>query len=302
MKWLQISLEVDPELAEAVAELFSRDTPGNIAIEATHIHAVEEEDHPVSPLRVSAFIPIDEHLESIKHRIEQGLWHLGQIQTLPKPIFRTLHEEDWANSWRTHHRPLSIGKKFMILPPWISPSTGDRLPVILNPGMAFGTGTHPTTQLCLQAIETHLRAGQRVVDLGCGSGVLSIAAARLGASEVLAFDVDPEAVQVTEENIRLNHMLDRIQVKRGSLEDILREIRQDFIGPDLLVANILASTLLRMIKQGLHHAVRREGIAILSGILEDQLEPVLETAQAHCFQLVRILEQEDWRAIVLEVI
>ncbi|MCK4693459.1 MAG: 50S ribosomal protein L11 methyltransferase, partial [Anaerolineales bacterium] len=159
---------------------------------------------------------------------------------------------------------------------------------------------HPTTRLCLAALEDYLRPGQRVIDLGCGSGILSIAAARLGASQVYAWDIDPQAVQVARRNVSRNELSEIIQVKVGSLLEILAEGKQFTPTADLLLANILASTLEEMISTGLSHVVTVGGILILSGILDQQVKPLLATSDVHDLQLIETRVEDDWRALVLK--
>ncbi|UCF60105.1 MAG: 50S ribosomal protein L11 methyltransferase, partial [Anaerolineaceae bacterium] len=175
MNWLEVSSTVNGELAEAIAELFSRFASGGVAIESLGMEVDTSEVQSAGMVIVRAYIPVDNQLELIKERIEEGLWHLSQIQPLPQPSFRLIKEQDWSQAWKSHYHTMPVGQRLLISPAWSQPASGDRLHVILDPGMAFGTGTHPTTRLCLVAIEDHLQAGQQVIDLGCGSGILSIA-------------------------------------------------------------------------------------------------------------------------------
>ena len=300
MKWLEVSLTIDGELAEAVADLLARFASGGVALESYQIEDDDAEGHQIGPVSVRAYLPVDQHLQAQRQRLEEGLWHLGQIQSLPEPRYRLLPEEDWKNGWKEHHRSVQVGRRLIILPAWAQTPVGDRLPVILNPDMAFGTGTHPTTRLCLAALEDYLRPGQRVIDLGCGSGILSIAAARLGASQVYAWDIDPQAVQVAHSNVSRNELSEIIQVKVGSLLEILAEGTELTPTVDLLLANILASTLEEMIATGLSHVVTVGGILILSGILDLQVKSLLATSEMHSLQLIEILVEDDWRALVLK--
>ena len=300
MKWLEVSFTVDGELAEAIADLLARFASGGVALESNQIEDDDAEGHPISPVGVRAYLPVDEHLQAQQQRLEEGLWHLGQIQSLPEPCYRLLPEEDWKHAWKEHHHPVRVGRRLLILPTWSQAPVGDRLPVILNPDMAFGSGTHPTTRLCLAALEDYLRPGQTVIDLGCGSGILSIAAARLGASQVYAWDIDPQAVQVARRNVSRNELSEIIQVKVGSLLEILAEGKQFTPTADLLLANILASTLEEMISTGLSRVVTVGGILILSGILDQQVKPLLATSEVHDLQLVETRVEDDWRALVLK--
>ena len=300
MKWLEVSFTTDGELAEAIADLLARFASGGVAIESNQIEDDDAEGHPIDPVKVRAYMPADEHLQAQQRRLEEGLWHLRQIQPLPEPRYRWLPEEDWKHEWKEYHRPIQVGRRLFILPAWAQTPVGDRLPVILDPDMAFGTGTHPTTRLCLTALEDYLRPGQRVIDLGCGSGILSIAAARLGASQVYAWDIDPQAVRVAHSNVRQNELSEIIQVKVGSLLEILAEGSELTPAADLLLANILASTLEEMIITGLSHVVTVGGILILSGILDQQVKPLLSTCERYDLQQIEIRQEDDWRALVLK--
>lgn len=301
MNWLEVSATANGELAEAIAELFSRFAPGGVTIEGLRIEDDKSKDPAVGMVIVRAYLPVENQLELVRKRIEEGLWHLSQIQPLPRPSFRLIKEEDWSQAWKSHYHPIPIGKRLMILPAWSPPPSDDRLHVILNPGMAFGTGTHPTTRLCLMALEDYLHSGERVIDLGCGSGILSIAAARLGAGYVQAWDNDVKAVDAARENIRLNHLTRRITVEAGSLSELLARVEEIDHKADLLVANITASVLEEMIMAGLVRAVKERGIVILSGLLAPQLESLSATCDLHGLSHLKTLIEEDWRALVYKV-
>jgi ribosomal protein L11 methyltransferase len=301
LKWLEVSLTVNGELSEAIAELLARYSSGGVALEATLIEDDTAEGHPVGPIVVRAFLPADGKLQAQRRRLEEGLWHLGQIQPIPEPTYRLLEEEDWAHAWKTHYHPISIGRRLILIPSWCQIPVSDRLPLILDPGMAFGTGMHPTTRLCLAAIEDHLLPGQRVVDLGCGSGILSIAAARLGASHVLALDIDPHAVQVARSNVHRNGLTRNIQIKIGSLPELLATGSETNPPAHLLLANILEPVLEKMINDGLEQAVEAGGHLILSGILDHQVEYLLNACEQSNLELIETRAEDDWRALIFEV-
>ncbi len=301
MNWLEVSSTVNGELAEAIAELFSRFASGGVAIESLRTENDTSENQSVGMVIVRAYLPIEHQIELTKKRIEEGLWHLGQIQPIPRPSFRLIKEQDWSQAWKSHYHPIPVGKRLMITPAWSQPDTRDRLHVILSPGMAFGTGTHPTTRLCLMAIEDHLQSGQQVFDLGCGSGILSIAAAILGASYVHAWDNDAKAVEVARENVRLNQLTKHITVQPGSLPEILAKVEEIDQRADLLVANITAAVLEDMIKGGMVNAVNNGGTVILSGLLATQIETLSTICELHGLAHVETRAEEDWRALVYQV-
>jgi ribosomal protein L11 methyltransferase len=300
LNWLEISITVNGELVEAIAELFARFATDGVAIESMKSESDDSNDHPVGMVTVRAYVLADEQMELIRRQLEEGLWHLSQIQQFPAPTFRQLQEEDWAQAWKSHYYPVPIGQRLIILPAWSPVQDGKRSPVILNPGMAFGTGTHPTTRLCLMAIEDYLKSGQRMIDLGCGSGILSIAAARLGASHVQAWDNDPKAVEVARENVRINSLSRVIDVNLGSLPELLASVDENDHKVDLLVVNILPSVLERLIAAGMVRAVKGGGILILSGILAQQTAPLSTICVSHGLLHVETRSEEDWRALIFK--
>jgi ribosomal protein L11 methyltransferase len=295
VRWLEVSLTVTGELAEPVADLLARHVPGGVALEA------ERGESGAAPapgdVVVRAFLPLDDRVAAQRTQIEEGLWHLGQIAPLPRPAYREIAEQDWAEAWKTHYHPIPVGRRLLVLPAWLPVPQGDRLPLILDPGMAFGTGTHPSTQLCLTALEDYLQPGATVLDLGCGSGILGIAAARLGAARVVALDTDPVAVEATRQNAARNGVSEVIEAAEGSLEAAL-----DLLGPspsELTMANILSSVLETMLRDGLARTVGPDGVVILSGILADQVESMTRVAEAMGLRLLATLSDADWRALVL---
>jgi len=299
LKWLEVSLTVNGELAEAVADVFSRYAPNGVALQP-EVGKDESEPRAVSnQIKVLAYLQVDDSIHAKREGIDHGLWHLGQIQSLPAPAFRFIEEKDWSNLWKENYKPIPIGEKLLILPAWYPPPEGKRKAIVLDPGMAFGTGLHPTTQLCLAAMENHLTAGVSVVDLGCGSGILSIAAILFGARTVLAIDTDPIAVQNAQTNIERNGIIEQIRVEEGSLQYLLDDARHPD-QTDMLLANIYATILDELIDSGLFQAVRPGGIVILSGIMKNQADAI----QAKCESLdAKILEnrqQGDWVALVLQ--
>lgn len=228
MQWTEISVLCDGEAAEAVAELFNRfnsrpgDSQSGAVIEVGGFDAYGELTTPV--VTVSTYLPADDGER--RRQLEEGLWFLGRLYPIPEPTIRELAEEDWANAWKRHYQPTRIGQRLLIVPSWQVDELGEQgldeagqplLPVILDPGMAFGTGLHPSTRLCMAALEQHLRPGDQVLDVGCGSGVLSITAARLGAAVILATDIDPIAVAATEENCQRNGVVVQVTARTGSL-------------------------------------------------------------------------------------
>jgi ribosomal protein L11 methyltransferase len=297
LKWLSVSISLSGELAEPVSDLLSRHAPGGITIEAAPLL---KDSQKVKEVILSAYLPADNELDRRRKAIEEGLCHLSQIQKIPPLQFQWIDEKDWENEWKSHYHPISVGERFVIQPAWLALEETDRIPLIMDPGMAFGTGTHPTTQLCLEALEDHLQVGQPVIDLGCGSGILSIAAARLGASRVLALDIDPIAVQNTRENSLRNEVGHLIYVCQGSLDHLLSEAPSDRVPASLVLANILAKTLKEMLRSGLGEVITKEGTLILSGILDHQVSSIQLVCDEMGLALVDTLRLDDWRALIIK--
>ena len=296
--WLQVSLDVDGEMAEAAAEVLARYAPRGVVIESIAIRDTPDgPGAPVGPVRVYAFLPVDEHLEDTRHRLEQALWYLGCIRPLPRPAFQLIEEQDWTRVWKRHYRPVEIGSRLLLLPPWLEPPPGERIPVFIDPGMAFGTGTHPTTRLCLEIVGERAPVGGVVIDIGCGSGVLAIAALKLGAARALGVDTDPEAVAAARKNAELNGLGDRLLLGVGSVPAILAG-KFPLRRAPLVLANILAPVLVQLLEAGLADLLIPEGVLILSGILVDQEEQVLEAVWAQGLRLLARHQQGDWLALV----
>lgn len=298
--WFEVSLTVNGELAEAVAEVLRRFIPSGVAIESTAIYSdPEDEGYPIGPLRVCGYLPVDDQLEETRHKIEEALWYLGRISSLPDPQFRTVQEQDWAEAWKQHYHPIPIGQRLIIVPAWLESPDPVRIPIRMDPGMAFGTGTHPTTQLCLEIAETVLEEDSRrgaTIDIGCGSGILSVAALKLGSVRALGVDIDPRAVEVSLENAVLNGVADLYSTGTGSVVEVLRGDFSLQQAP-LVFANILAPVIFRLFEDGLAELVSDGGHLILSGILAEQEAGVLTAAQAHWMSLVTRQQINDWVAL-----
>jgi ribosomal protein L11 methyltransferase len=300
MNWLEVSLLVDGEMAEATAEVLARFAPNGVVIESTSIYASNEDPgYPIGPLRVYAYIEVDDQIEQTRQRIEQSLWYLGRIRELPEPSFKIIGETNWAEAWKQHYKPVSIGERLIIVPAWLDSPDEKRIPIRIDPGMAFGTGTHPTTQLCLELLETYTPSNGDVFDIGCGSGILSIAALKLGAARAYGVDVEAEAIPATQENAGSNGVSDNFHIALGSVEDIKAGIF-DIKQAPLVLANILAPILKRLLDGGMADLIAPGGVLILSGILEEQIDEMVAKINEHG---LRVIEQRliiDWVAIVVQ--
>ncbi|RPJ51132.1 MAG: 50S ribosomal protein L11 methyltransferase, partial [Chloroflexi bacterium] len=296
---IEISMTVDPELAEAVSELISRFVSNGVVVESgvTYNNA-EDEGTPFGPVRVFGYLAIDEHIEETRQRLEEGLWHLSQIQPLPEPAYRVIEDEDWMAAWKQHYHPIQIGKRLLILPAWIDDPNQGRIAVKIDPSMAFGTGTHPTTQLCMELLEDTVQPGKAAIDVGCGSGILSIGAVKLGAAPVLAVDIDNAAIRSTKENAQANGVLEQIETGIGSVKEIA-EGRFTIRKATLVLANILAPVIIRLFDDGLADLALPGGKMVLSGILAEQAQGVVEAAEKRGLKKEETRQIGDWVAILL---
>lgn len=297
---MEVSLKCSGELAEAVAEVFARYCPEGVVLDNVTRYDAEKHEHiPTGMMRVAAYLPQDDELESKKRSLEEALWYMGRIVPLPAPEFISIEDQDWMTVWKQNYQPLRVGKNWLILPAWLELPEGETRRVVrIDPAMAFGTGTHPSTQLCLLAIEDTIRPGQPVIDLGCGSGILSIAALKAGASQALAVDIDEQAVIATHANARINAIDEKVEAVQGSLADILTG-KYSIQQAPLVLANILAPVLIRLFDEGLADLIAPGGKLVLAGILENQAEDVLSAARARGLNLIAKYQQEDWVGLVV---
>ncbi len=304
VRWIQVKFVTDGELAEALADVLGRFVSNGIVVESvTEFDVHTQENIPTGRVAVSGYVPVDEHLEAAKQKMEEAFWHLGQIVPIPEPTYTPIRDQDWMAAWKKHYAPIPVGEKILILPAWQEPEQGeDRVLIRINPAMAFGTGTHPTTQLILVLLEKYIQPGQPLIDVGCGSGILSIAALKLGATQVVAVDVDGAAIVSTLENAGLNDISeDVLETGKGSVEEVLSE-RFSFNQAPLVLVNILATIILRLFDQNLADLVTPGGILLLSGILDHQEAEMVAKAEANGFKLLERISQADWIGLAFQKI
>jgi ribosomal protein L11 methyltransferase len=303
MNWLEVSLTVNGELAEAVAEVLARFAPNGVMTEQG-VKFVNDEDEGTAtgPITVRAYLPVDEHIEETRHKVEESLYYLGTIQPLPAAVFNLIADQNWMEAWKQHYKPILIGGRLVIVPAWLESPEPGRIAIRIDPGMAFGTGTHPTTQLCLELIEKSMQdlGGLKlnVMDIGSGSGILSIAALKLGAVAALGVDIDPESVRNSRENADINEIGKELILGTGSVKEIL-EGRFAFRTAPLVVANILAPVIIRLFDSGLADLLEPHGILLLSGILQGQTQSVMDAVQAKGLSLVEKRQMGDWVALAV---
>lgn len=317
--WLEVSLLVNGELAEAVADVLARFAPNGVVTESTGVKFLDEENEGVAvgPISVRAYLEVNDQLEETRQKLEEALFYLGMIQPLPAPVYKQIADQNWMEAWKEHYKPIPIGKRLMIVPAWMESPEPTRIPIKIDPGMAFGTGTHPTTQLCLELIEkTMEERGKKkedddssftpafapgasafhlssLIDIGCGSGILSIAALKLGAQTALGVDIDIESVRNSRENADKNGIGAELVLGQGSVAEV-RVGQFAFASAPLVVANILAPVIIRLFDAGLADLIEAGGAVILSGILSEQAEKVIEAVQAKGLVLTEQRQMGDW--------
>jgi len=296
--WLELSSVSEPEAADAVAEVFGRWGRG-VAIDQPVLNAPDGDGGWIDPNQnvvVKTYIPVDEEAEEKRRLLEEAAWHLGRLRHVEPLQTRVIAEEDWANAWKRFFFPHRVGKRLVIVPSWRRRARGpDDLVIRLDPGMAFGTGLHPTTRMCLALLEELVTPGDRVLDFGCGSAILSIAAARLGALRIEAMDVDAIAVEVAQENTRRNKVVRKIHIRKATVEPGVPVPGAPF---DVVAANISAFVLKNAV-QGLTDATKPGRPAILSGILVSGVDDVRATYEAAGWQHVETRVEGEWTAMVV---
>ena len=326
-RWLEVAISVDPELVEPVGAVFHTWGQGGVLVEEDLEILPEERGiarRPDRPVRLVTYLPADDLAGERLTKLQEALGHLHAICPLPEIDLRVVDQGDWANAWKEHFPVHRLGRWTIIKPSWraYDPGPGD-LVIVLDPGMAFGTGLHPTTQTCAELVEDLVRPGARVLDLGTGSGILAIQAAHLGARIVDAWDVDPTAAEVARANAQANGVESVVWVRQASLPGT----RPSAFGPgasevsagggsetpgrggfqahpdpieqpveryDLIVANIIANVLLDLAPV-LWTALRPGGDCITSGIIAERLPEVAERFDAVGFETAAIVERGDWR-------
>ena len=318
MSWIEIAVEVDHEAAEPVSDLLAQyGYNGGVVVDQPIVPGLDGSEFTYDenrPVTLRTFVPAEQWTEEARARVEQALWHLGRIRPVGEMRVRSLEEEDWANAWKQHYKTQRIGQRIVIVPSWLEyAASPDDILLKLDPGMAFGTGLHPTTQLCLMFLENYVTPGIRVLDLGCGSGVLAIAAAHLGAASVLGLDTDPIATDATMINAEINGVESVVQAATGSLG-----VGNDFGhwlgvptaeespeavtvmpdgGCDLLVANIIAKVLIA-VAPDMVAALKPGGLLISSGIIAEREDEVALAYAAAGLQRIKRRQQGDWVGLV----
>ncbi|MCG3418656.1 50S ribosomal protein L11 methyltransferase [Oceanobacillus jordanicus] len=308
MKWSEVCIHTTNEAIEPISNILHETGASGLVIEdpmdlvkahATpfgEVFELDPSEYPEEGVYIKAYLPVNsffgETVEEIKQAINELMLYdidLGKNQISLSEV----NEEEWATAWKKYYKPVKISKRITITPTWeeYEPVTSDEIIIELDPGMAFGTGTHPTTVLSIQALEQFLAVGDDVIDVGSGSGVLSIAAALLGAEKVDAFDLDDVAVTSTRLNAKLNKLGEKIHTKQNNLLDHVND------QADVIVSNILAEIIVRFVDDAWRN-LKSGGYFITSGIIQNKKQLVKDKLEEQGFTIIQVNELEDWVSIV----
>jgi len=308
VKWSELSIHTTNEAIEPVSNILHEAGASGVVIEDSEdllkvredqfgeIWSLSPDDFPKDGVILKAYLPVNsflgETVEAIKLAVNNLVTYDINIGANVVTISE-VNEEEWATAWKKYYHPVKISQRFTIVPTWetYNPVSSDELIIELDPGMAFGTGTHPTTVMSLQALEKTVKPGQRVIDIGTGSGVLAIGAALLGAKQVHALDLDDIAVKAAGINVKLNKVQDRVTVAGGNLVDTIEE------PGDVVVANILAEIIISFTDDAFK-VVKPGGYYITSGIISAKKNDVREALERSGFKIEDIMMMEDWVTII----
>jgi ribosomal protein L11 methyltransferase len=307
MNYIEVAIVTTTEASEAISYILENEGASGIAIEDPNDYILMNRDEKdwdyVEPelieslgndVKVKGYFPetnySDELLNRIKFRVD-SLIEYGLDKGKGEIITKTVKEDDWANAWKKYFKPFKAGDKVVIKPTWEKYEAQDNDIVIeIDPGMAFGTGNHETTLMCIKLLEKYVKSGYKVYDVGCGSGILGITAAKLGAEDVLCVDLDEVACKVADENVKVNREEKKIEVKNCNLLDAATE------NVDLIVANIIADIIISFTPQALSF-LKPGGIFISSGIISDRRDDVINELNKHRFSILEISQMGEWCAI-----
>lgn len=308
LKWSEVSVHTTQEAVEPVCHILHEAGASGVVIEdpadllklwGVHygeIYQLSPDDYPEEGVMIKAYFPVNAQFEAKVESIKAAITNLQEYGIEIGHNKVTLHEvveEEWATAWKKYYKPIRISETMTITPTWeeYEPESANECIIELDPGMAFGTGTHPTTILCIQAMEKVIRDEDFVIDVGTGSGILSIAAAKLGANNVLALDLDEVAVKSAQANIDLNEVGKIVTIKQN---DLLEGIEASC---DVVVANILAEVIVTFV-QDVARVLKDGGTYIASGIISRKRAEVEDAMRAEGLEISEVMEMEDWVAII----
>lgn len=308
MKWIEVQIKTTTEAEEAVSNILYELGVGGLAIEDPNdvLAFMKNEDdwdfidpsllnQEFEGVIIKGYFPESEDLIDKIELIKQNVEKIPQYNLdkgLGEVTVTEVYEKDWQDSWKKYYKPKKVGDKIVVKPSWEDyEKNADEIIIELDPGMAFGTGTHETTMMCIQKLEKHLKKDDVVFDVGCGSGILSIAAAKLGAGKVIGVDLDVVSVDSSKKNVAMNNVENIVQIREGNLLDVVDE------KADLIVSNIVAEIIIDMTKN-IKKYLNRDGIFISSGIILEKVDLVKESLESQGFAIVETYNINDWACIV----
>lgn len=311
MKWTEVLIKVDPQAVEAVTDiLYGLGAQGVAIDEPVDVQKLREDElywdyideklleNDTEETKIMAYFSeeetnLPEKIAVIKEKI-RNLTEFGLSIGSGTVELSNVNQEDWESAWKQYFKPVHVTDRIVVKPEWeeYSPQEGE-IVIEIDPGMAFGTGTHETTSMCINQIEKNLKAGDRVIDIGSGSGILSMAAVLLGAEKATGVDLDPVAVRVALENVELNNLQDKIEILHGNLTDVIRE------KADIVVANIMADIIL-MLLEDVREFIKDDGLFISSGIIQEKRAAVEARLLEKNFSIVEVETKGEWCAITAQ--
>ncbi|MCR3955410.1 MAG: 50S ribosomal protein L11 methyltransferase [Gudongella sp.] len=305
MNWLEVIIKTKPENEDLVSSILYDNGATGLTIEdpndiveldkakgAWDFIEPELLENKEEGIIIKAYYSEAEDLEAILDDISEKIRRHGLGEILTSKV----DESDWAENWKIHYKTTKVGDNIVIKPSWEEyEPTGEDIVIELDPGMAFGTGSHETTVMCAKALERNVSPTSTVFDVGCGSGILGIIAAKLGAGRVLAIDLDPMCVKVTKENAVINQVDETIQVEEGNLLHMVEE------KADVIVANIIAEIIIDLVP-GLRNHLKAKGVFIASGIIESKLERVKEALLGNGYEIMDVEVMNGWAAITSKMV
>lgn len=307
--WIEVTIKTTTEAVEPITNMLYEQGAGGAVIEdpkdflfqkkneldwdyvEEEVFKKNEEDDVLIKTYVSEEKNVMEFVEIIKQKV-LGLKDFGIDIGEGSVSLDQVNEADWANAWKAYYKPTKVGQRVVVKPTWEDYAIQDGdLIIELDPGMAFGTGTHETTSMCIRELEKYVNKDSKVFDIGCGSGILAIAAAKLGAKEVVAVDLDEVAVKVAKENVLENKVEENVSVMHGNLTDVIKD------KADVIVANIIAD-IIKILAKDVQNFMKEDAIFISSGIILDKVEEVKESLIENGFEIVEVQKLGEWSAIV----
>lgn len=309
MSWYEISVKTTEMCIDAVSSLFIRRGANGVQIvnpndpdfqgSASGLWDFFEPENNMldfDGVLVTAYLDVeDDKIEHLCADIQSevvSFKEFGLDTGLGIVVFKSIRPEDWENEWKKYFKPFRLGKNMVVKPSWeqFDVKEGD-IVIEIDPGNAFGSGTHETTSLCIESLEKYIKAGDSIIDVGCGSGILGIAAGLLGAGDVLGVDIDPVAVKTAKENVKINNLSDMTTIKQGNLIEVVEK------PADIVVANIIAEIIVHLVED-VHTVMKPEGLFIASGIITSKVAWVEENLVQAGYTIIETIIKGEWAVIV----